>query len=1416
MDTQGASSSSLHVEAQNENINLRELARLPREFSYEDLKTATNNFQDKLGRGGSGLVFKGFLKDGTPVAVKRVERTDYGERVFEDEVSIIASIQHVHVVRLRGYCSHLKEWGRVFFVVYDLLPNGSLDSWIFLRTGSPANRCLSLKSRYKVAIEVSKALAYLHHDCCPRILHLDIKPENILLDEKFRAVISDFGLSRLMKEDESRVLTAIRGTHGYTAPEWFLGQGISNKSDIFSFGKVLLDLFFGQRYVCLDKDGKDIYNSNGNSQPEQRAFHAFMWERLGQKGLLDLIDRRLMKDGEVDEKDASSLVHAALVCLEEDPEKRPSDIRQVVKMLEERKLQGIGAFERCFETQNEYRNPETVRRLPPKFHFEDLKKATKNFSDKLGSGGSSIVFKGKLDDGTPVAVKSVKRQMHGEQEFQEVISAIASVDHGHIAHLRGYCSHIMETGKALFIIYDLFPNGSLDNWIFPQTKGEGGGCLSWKLRYRVAIEVAKALQYLQHDCPWKFRPDIKPEIILLDDNFQAVLSSFGVSRFMSESQSRAHTRLRGRKGYTAPESFLAHGVLEKSDILSFGKVLLDLFFGKSDVCLDRKGNDVYTNYSYSQEDLRTFIAFMWEILRKNKVMELVDKRLVEDGGVDKNEADCLVYVALWCLQEDPQRRAGDMRHVVEILEERKLDRIKVFGMTGIFFKFTWVFPDNKYSNQRKVPAKLPREFRHKELEIATNNFRDKLGSGMYGTVFKGILNDGTLVAVKRLDQAKYGERDFEAKISEIASIQHAHLAPLHGYCYHSTVSGASYIVNVRSLRGSLDNWIFPQSDGENDQCLPLKFRYRVAVDISKALAYLRHDCRSHMLHFEIKPENILLDDNFQAIVSNFELSALMPISRSNFRWTGYNAPSWFLGDGILEWEVSADIFSFGKVLLDLVFGQRNVCLDRDGKIISINCGISQLKHRAFHAFMWDKVRHGHVVDLIDKRIMKAGIVNKEEASVLVYVAIWCLHEDPNKRPADIWQVVHMLEGKKLDEIRAMELSDQKPIPERTQRPNLRELDISEPDPSVLDDVNDISKLHQYFSKEIAITLVSVEPNYEGMSEVKVKAVEEDYLCNRQLKSVIMSPSEWVGSLMKRVKALLREEDVLAARDGCKGCLGGCDVLRFNELKVQSLCINIIVALEKMGITEEIEGIWTAWSNNALACWRSGGKGLKDFEKRRARRYVLVLERYRIRQSSSDVASVNRFKLEARVIKVSDGERTETNVDHEPQASDREGSDGGEEDVEEEKVEEEEGECYGKASKTSKILNFKSKYGIPDDIRLEVCHYEMTDQEVPLDGILVHREQIKKELKLPLQADLKKFLNFFDVVHGQLNPNVYDLFRNLQKLGYRYLARFLRRPLSYEMVSTGGQYFADCLLVSGNYEFDQKDPGKPLKRKCFHL
>ncbi|KAJ0985671.1 hypothetical protein J5N97_004027 [Dioscorea zingiberensis] len=314
---------------------LRKVAGLPTKFRYKDLVAATDHFQALLGRGASGSVFKGILEDGTPVAVKRIEGAEHGDHEFRSEVSAVASVQHVNLVRLLGYCLNP---GGPRFLVYEYIHNGSLASWIFpsdRSSGSSERRCLPWPLRYGIAVDVAKALAYLHHDCRSRVLHMDIKPENILLDEGFRALVSDFGLSKLMGRDQSRIVTTIRGTKGYLAPEWFLENGISEKSDIYSYGMVLLELVGGRRNVMLVGDGEP-------SERQWSYFPKIVAEKLREGKTMQVVDERLLQPqggggggGGVDERQVKTLVYVALWCIQENPKLRPSMAR-VVDMLEGR------------------------------------------------------------------------------------------------------------------------------------------------------------------------------------------------------------------------------------------------------------------------------------------------------------------------------------------------------------------------------------------------------------------------------------------------------------------------------------------------------------------------------------------------------------------------------------------------------------------------------------------------------------------------------------------------------------------------------------------------------------------------------------------------------------------------------------------------------------------------------------------------------------------------------------------------------------------------------------------------------------------------------------------------------------------------------------------------------------------------
>ncbi|KAK9050224.1 hypothetical protein SSX86_030805 [Deinandra increscens subsp. villosa] len=315
---------------------LRKVAGLPTKFRIKELEEATDNWKSLIGKGGSATVFKGILNDGTAVAVKRIQHgEERGEKEFRSEIAAIASVQHVNLVRLIGYCV---QSNNLHFLVYDFISNGCLSNWIFapppsaVICGGPGG-CLSWKQRLSVAVDVAKALAYLHHDCRSKVLHLDVKPENILLDGHYNAIVSDFGISKLMKRDDSRIVTSMRGTRGYIAPEWLLGIGISEKSDVFSYGIVLLELIGGRRSVkAIDVDG------DGNKiKRRYEYFPKIVTEKLREGKLMEVVDQRLLDldPDEIDETEVKKLVHVALWCIQHTSRRRPSMV-EVVKWLEGR------------------------------------------------------------------------------------------------------------------------------------------------------------------------------------------------------------------------------------------------------------------------------------------------------------------------------------------------------------------------------------------------------------------------------------------------------------------------------------------------------------------------------------------------------------------------------------------------------------------------------------------------------------------------------------------------------------------------------------------------------------------------------------------------------------------------------------------------------------------------------------------------------------------------------------------------------------------------------------------------------------------------------------------------------------------------------------------------------------------------
>ncbi|WJX16592.1 hypothetical protein P8452_06599 [Trifolium repens] len=218
----------------------------PTRYSYSDIKRITNNFKNELGQGAYGTVYKGKLSGDIYVAVKLLKTSTGNGPEFINEVGTMSQIHHVNVVHLVGFCAD----GHTRALVYEYLQNGSLQK--FISTTDFKNHFLSWEKLQEIALGIAKGIEYLHQGCDQRILHFDIKPHNILLDNNFTPKISDFGLAKLCSKDKSAVsMTAARGTIGYIAPEVFSRNfgNVSYKSDVYSFGMLLLEMVGGRQNV---------------------------------------------------------------------------------------------------------------------------------------------------------------------------------------------------------------------------------------------------------------------------------------------------------------------------------------------------------------------------------------------------------------------------------------------------------------------------------------------------------------------------------------------------------------------------------------------------------------------------------------------------------------------------------------------------------------------------------------------------------------------------------------------------------------------------------------------------------------------------------------------------------------------------------------------------------------------------------------------------------------------------------------------------------------------------------------------------------------------------------------------------------------------------------------------------------------
>ncbi|KAH9715662.1 Receptor-like serine/threonine-protein kinase [Citrus sinensis] len=317
----------LNLKANNVNIELpvnskltkrskkKEVDQLPL-FSFSSVSTATNKFSDanKLGEGGFGPVYKGVLKKGDEIAVKRLSgRSGQGLREMKNEASVIAKVQHKNLVRLLGCCIDKDEK----ILIYEYMPNKSLDFFLF----DPTKRMLlDWVTRVRIIEGIAQGLLYLHQYSRVRIIHRDLKVSNILLDKDMNPKISDFGMARICGGNELQANTSrIVGTYGYMSPEYAIQGIFSIKSDVFSFGVLLLEIVSGKK-------------TTGFYRTDSLTLLGYAWDLWTSNRTLELIDDPVLEDEYSSKQMLLRYVNIALLCVQESADDRPT-MNDVVCML---------------------------------------------------------------------------------------------------------------------------------------------------------------------------------------------------------------------------------------------------------------------------------------------------------------------------------------------------------------------------------------------------------------------------------------------------------------------------------------------------------------------------------------------------------------------------------------------------------------------------------------------------------------------------------------------------------------------------------------------------------------------------------------------------------------------------------------------------------------------------------------------------------------------------------------------------------------------------------------------------------------------------------------------------------------------------------------------------------------------------
>ncbi|XP_028793020.1 LEAF RUST 10 DISEASE-RESISTANCE LOCUS RECEPTOR-LIKE PROTEIN KINASE-like 2.1 [Neltuma alba] len=1018
----------------------------------------TNSFEVKLGEGGYGTVFKGSALDSCPVAVKVLNASKGNGEEFINEVVSISRTSHVNIVTLLGFCVE----GSKKALVYELMPNGSLEKFICKRDLAPNDPPLSWEKLLQIAEGIAKGLEYLHRGCSTRILHFDIKPNNILLDKNLCPKISDFGLAKLCSKTRSIVsMLDARGTVGYIAPEVWNRNfgGVSHKSDVYSYGMLILEMVGGRQNINRDmNDSSDIY------------FPHLLYNQIEIDKNVTEHDGMTREESEI----AKKMIMVGLWCVQTMPSDRPP-MNRVIEMLE-------GSLDQLPVPPKPFMFPSII---PTTSREESgATNGVLSFSNTIREERMQGIFQlaiGHSDGNWDAAVTS------GEpSEKASILLRFLKVN---FCFRPYFCFHMntLPSSKWLPFCLPHFLPFKLSNSAYSSSPLVSSPrfapmdnhpipLLTSILTVSFFFSIALPQSYSQqnetypvcsqpYSCgsltniSYPFWGQNRPSFCGRN-GFRLVCPNDLNTTIQAGSQT-FHVLKINQSGFTMrlvpPESAynlcppnISNISLSSSpfSFLSTVQNITVLYDCPSQIsgannltCQNNPGKQAFYVNETQLQRLSGFDRCGYRIQVPVSVdIPLGSLKNAPDEGFDvkydASECEACKTSGGTCGANQSNSsmfscycRDGTAHNTACSTSSSKRNKVLKlvlgFVATGVGLPLIavticknkakiWRFITSRVGNKKKDreieaflrsqgPLALER-YSFSALKKMTDSFKVKLGEGGYGAVYKGKLLDGCAVAVKLLHEASQDSEDFINEVSSIGKTSHVNVVTLLGFCLEGRRRALIYEF---MSNGSLEKFISKKKpDDQTVPSLSWETLNEIAKGIARGLDYLHKGCNTRILHFDIKPHNILLDEKYHPKISDFGLAKLNTkeesiISISNARGTiGYVAPEvWNKSIGGVSHK--SDVYSYGMMLLEMVGGRKNTnVVESEG---SSGSG-SELYFPPLT--MYKKLEAGSDVGGVK------GMTSDEEneiAKKMTMVGLWCIQTIPAQRPT-MSRVIEMLEA----------------------------------------------------------------------------------------------------------------------------------------------------------------------------------------------------------------------------------------------------------------------------------------------------------------------------------------------------------------------------------------------------------------------